>query len=188
MTDDRRSLARTPWKTVSTRPIYANQWIRVREDIAEMPDGYRTIYGVIEARPAVGVLPFVDEDTVLLVGQYRYVFGRFFWEIPTGAQEADETELDAVGRELAEETGYLARHVDKLCTFQSSKSVLDEIAHVYIATGLVAAPGPHRVDATEFIELRTFPFAEVVRMVDRNEIQDAITIIAILHAARRRAR
>jgi hypothetical protein len=82
MTDDRRSLARTPWKTVSTRPIYANQWIRVREDIAEMPDGYRTIYGVIEARPAVGVLPFVDDDTVLLVGQYRYVFGRFFWEIP----------------------------------------------------------------------------------------------------------
>jgi ADP-ribose pyrophosphatase len=167
-------------------PDLCEQWIRVREDIAQMPDGYRTIYGVIEARPAVGILPFVDEDTVLLVGQYRYVFGRFFWEIPTGAQEADETELDAVGRELAEETGYLVRHVDKVCTFQSSKSVLDEIAHVYIATGLVAAPGPHRVDATEFIELRTFPFAEVVRMVERNEIQDAITIIAVLHAARRR--
>jgi hypothetical protein len=59
---------------------------------------------------------------------------------------------------------------------------------VYIATGLVAAPGPQPVDATEFIELRTFPFAEVVRMVERSEIEDAITVVAILHAARRRTR
>jgi len=61
MTNDRRSLARTPWTTVSTRPIYANQWIRVREDIAEVPDGRRTIYGVVETKPAIGVLPFLDE-------------------------------------------------------------------------------------------------------------------------------
>jgi len=59
---------------------------------------------------------------------------------------------------------------------------------VYIATGLVPAPGPHHVDATEFIELQTFPFAEVVRMVERSEIEDAITVVAVLHAARRRAR
>ena len=52
MTNDRRSFARMPWTTVSTRPIYANPWIRVREDIAEVPDGRRTIYGVVEAKPA----------------------------------------------------------------------------------------------------------------------------------------
>ena len=51
MTDDRRSLARVPWHTVSSRPIYANPWIRVREDVAAMPDGRRTLYGVIEWRP-----------------------------------------------------------------------------------------------------------------------------------------
>ena len=60
MTDDRRSRARTPWKTLSTRSIYANQWIRVREDVAELPDGRRTIYGVVEGKPAIGVLPFVE--------------------------------------------------------------------------------------------------------------------------------
>lgn len=187
MTDDRRSLARTPWTTISTRPIYANHWIRVREDIAEMPDGRRTIYGVVEGKPAIGVLPFIDEDTVLLVGQYRYVFGRFSWEIPTGAQEAGESELDAVRRELAEETGYVAQHLEKVCTFQTSNSFLRETAHAYIARGLTAGSEIEHADATEFIELRTVPFVEAVRMVERSEIQDSITVVAILHAARRRA-
>jgi len=187
MTDDRRSLARTPWKTLSTRPIYANEWIRVREDVAELPDGRRTIYGVVEGKHAIGVLPFVDADTVLLVGQYRYVFGHFSWEIPTGAREAGESELDAVRRELAEETGYVARHLEKVCTFQTSNSFVSETAHAYVATGLTAASGTHHADATEFIELRTVPFVEALRMVERSEIQDSITVIAILHAARRRA-
>jgi ADP-ribose pyrophosphatase len=188
MTDDRRSLARVPWRTLSTRPIYANRWMRVREDIAEMPDGGRTIYGVLEAKPAVAVLPFVDGDTVLLVGQYRYVFGGFFWEIPAGMREGDESELGAVERELAEETGYIARHFERICTFQTSKSFVSETAHIYIATELAPGPGTHEADATEFIEVRTFPFAEAIRMVERSEIQDALSVVAILHAARRRAR
>ena len=55
MTNDRRSLARAPWITISSRPVYANPWLRVREDVAEMPDGRRTIYGVVTTRPAVTI-------------------------------------------------------------------------------------------------------------------------------------
>jgi ADP-ribose pyrophosphatase len=186
MTDDRRSLARTPWRTLSTRPVYTNPWVHVREDIAEMPDGRHTLYGVIVCKPALGVLPFVDHDTVVLVGQYRYVFGRFFWEIPTGAQEPGEDERAGAARELAEETGYRAGRLEKLCSVQTSKSVVDETAHLYLATDL--APVGHALagDATEFIEVRTFPFAEAVRMVERGEIQDAMSVIAILQVARAR--
>ncbi len=66
--DRRASLARTAWRTLSTRSIYANPWIRVREDSAELPDGRTTIYGVVECKPCTGVLPFLDSDTVVLVG------------------------------------------------------------------------------------------------------------------------
>ena len=163
--------------------VYENPWIRVREDLAEMPDGRTTPYGVVECPGAVGVLPFLDADTVVLVGQYRYVAGGFFWEIPTGALAPGELEEDAAQRELAEEAGYRAERLTKLCAFHTSKSVMDETAHVYLAEGL--RPARATADETEFIETRAFPFAEVLRMVETDEIKDAITIVAVLHAARR---
>jgi ADP-ribose pyrophosphatase len=186
MTDDRRSLARAPWRTISTRPVYVNPWMRVREDVAEMPDGRRTLYGVIETGSAVGVLPFVDADTVVLVGQYRYVARAFQWEIPTGGMMEGESEVAAAQRELAEEAGYRAGRLEKLCTFDTSKSVMDETAHIYVATDLARVA--HAPDATEFIELRTLPFDDVLEMVMRSEIVDAMTVVAVLHAARRRWR
>ena len=74
-----------PWKTLSTRLVYQNPWTKVREDIAEMPNGKTTIYGVIMCSDAVGVLPFVDDDHIALVRQYRYVFEENQrWEMPTG--------------------------------------------------------------------------------------------------------
>src|SRR5215470_4191086 len=100
--------ARTPWRTRSSRRVYENPWIRVREDVAEMPDGRTTLYGVVECPGAVGVLPFLDPDTVVLVGQYRYVAGGFFWEMPTGALVPGEPPETAAQRELAEEAGYHA--------------------------------------------------------------------------------
>ena len=62
--------------------------MKLREDIAELPDGRETIYGVVTFGECVGVLPFVDEDTVILVRQYRYVFGENQrWEMPTGGMQ-----------------------------------------------------------------------------------------------------
>jgi ADP-ribose pyrophosphatase len=184
MTDRRRTLARAAWRTLTTREVYTNAWMRLREDVAELPDGRSTLYGVIECKPAIGVLPFLDDATVVLVGQYRYVARDFYWEIPTGGMRAGEGEEAAAQRELAEEAGYEAARLVKLCTFHSSKSIMDETAHLYRADGL--RPATRDGDDTEFIEVRTFPFAEVLRMVETSEIRDAMTVIAVLHAARRR--
>ena len=180
----RNPLARVPWRTTSTRPIYRNRWIDVREDMVELPDGHTTLYGVVECSECVGVLPFLDRDTVLLVGQYRYVARDFFWEMPTGGQHAGETALEAAQRELAEEAGYEAGRLVELCDFHTSKSILREVAHLFVAEDLRPASRPP--DHTEFIEPRAFPFAQVLAMVERGEIKDAMTIVAVLHAARRR--
>jgi ADP-ribose pyrophosphatase len=184
MADRRRALARAPWRTVSTRQVYANPWIRVREDVAELPDGRTTLYGVVECRPCIGVLPFLDADTVVLVGQYRYVTHAFAWEMPTGGMQPGESEEAAVQRELAEEAGYEAERLVKLCAFDSSKSVMEERANIYLAEGL--RPAIREPDATEFIEVRAFAFDEVLRMVETSEIVDAMTVVAVLHAAARR--
>jgi ADP-ribose pyrophosphatase len=184
MTDRRRALARAPWRTLSSRDVYANPWIRVREDMAEMPDGRTTVYGVVQCQPCVGVLPFLDARTVVLVGQYRYVAGDFAWEMPTGAIRPGESEEAAVQRELAEEAGYEATRLVKLCRFHSSKSVMEETCNIYLAETL--RPVAREADDTEFIEVRAFPFEEVLRMVETSQIVDAMTVVAVLHAARRR--
>jgi len=185
MPDSSSDRARAAWRTLSSRPVYANPWIRVREDIAELPDGRTTLYGVVECPPCIGVLPFLDAHTVVLVGQYRYVARAFAWEMPTGAMQPGESEEAAVQRELGEEAGYEAARLVKLASIATSKSVMDETAHLYLAEGL--RPVPSAPDHTEFIEVRAFAFDEVLRMVERSEITDAMTVVAVLHAARRRS-
>src|SRR5882724_11134660 len=176
------SWSRVPWTTASTRPVYENRWMKLREDIALLPDGRTTVYGVVECAEAVGVLPFLDRDTVLMVGQYRYVARGFYWEIPTGGHHAGETLEQTAQRELAEEAGHEAGRLTKLCDFHTSKSILREVAHLYLAEELRPASRPP--DRTEFIERRAFPFSDVLRMVEQGEIKDSMTVIAVLHAAR----
>ena len=95
------------WKTMSSRIVYQNPWTKIREDIAEMPNGKQTIYGVMENVDAVGILPFVDDDHVMMVRQYRYVFHENHrWEMPTGAVKGDETHEVAARRELREESAW----------------------------------------------------------------------------------
>ncbi len=175
-----------PWKTLSTRPIYENPWMRLREDVAEMPDGRTTIYGVVTFGDCVGVVPFVDEDHVLLVRQYRYVPGENHrWEIPTGGVKDGETLTAAAQRELAEEAGYHAGRLVHVSSYYTSKCICDETAHLYIGEALTPAEAPP--DETEFLERRLFAFDEALRMALAGEIMDSMSVIALLLAARRRA-
>ncbi len=176
-----------PWTTRSSRPIYTNKWMKLREDIAELPDGRTTIYGVVSFGECVGVLPFVDDDHVILVRQYRYVFGENQrWEMPTGGMLEGEQPDAAALRELQEEIGFTAQRLDHVSSYYTSKSVCHEIAHLYLGYGLQRAVLPP--DETEFFEVATFPFDEVLEMVNQSEIRDSMTVIAVLQAALRRNR
>jgi ADP-ribose pyrophosphatase len=171
-----------PWKTLSSRQVYQNNWINVREDRVELPNKKTTIYGVCDMGECVGVLPFVDDNHVIMVRQYRYVQQENHrWEMPTGGMHTGESAEDAAQRELMEEIGYQAGELTWVNSFYSSKSVCDETAHLYIGRNLAPAQAPP--DETEFIEVATFPFANVLHMVINGDIRDSMTIIAVLFAA-----
>lgn len=176
-----------PWKTISSHVVYENPWTKVREDIAEMPDGRQTIYGVVECKDAVGVLPFIDAEHVILVRQYRYVFNEVHrWEMPTGGAKPGESLEQAARRELREEIGYDAVSLTHVSTYYTSKSIMREVAHLYIGRDLIlmqALP-----DETEFLEVEIFPFDRVLQMVLQGEIRDSMTIIAVTLAARQLGR
>jgi len=174
-----------PWNTLTSRLVYQNRWTSVREDLAELPNGQTTIYGVVESGECVGVLPFLDDDRVVMVRQYRYVFGECHrGEIPTGGVKEGESLLEAAHRELREEVGYDAEELQHINTYFPSKSVMQEIAHLYIGRGLSRV---HAIpDETEFMEVAEFPFQHVLEMVLESEIRDSMTVIAVLLADRMR--
>ncbi|MCO6451465.1 MAG: NUDIX hydrolase [Caldilineales bacterium] len=178
-------MAPTPWKTLSSRPIYENKWMQLREDIAELPNGRTTIYGVVTFGECVGVLPFVDDDHVILCRQYRYIFGENHrWEMPTGGMNPGEAPEQAALRELQEEAGYTAGRLEWVSSYYTSKSVCVETAHLYLGYDLTPSALPP--DDTEDFELAVFSFAQALDMVVRSEIRDSMSVIAILHAARLR--
>jgi 8-oxo-dGTP pyrophosphatase MutT (NUDIX family) len=182
---DEPTKRRDPWTTLSSREVYANPWIRVREDEVLRPDGSPGIYGVVTTSLAVGVVALTDADEVVLVGQWRYTLGAFSWEIVEGGAGPGEDGLTAIRRELVEEAGYEAEHWERLGhDIAISNSVTDEIARVWVARGLHSVPDDP--DPTEVLEVRHVPLEAALAMIDRGEITDAITSIALLTLDRQR--
>jgi ADP-ribose pyrophosphatase len=174
-----------PWKTLTTREVYQNRWMRLREDTAEMPNGKITLYGVVECADCVAVLPFVDDEHVVLVRQYRYVFGEDHrWEIPSGGVKPGESAAEAARRELREEAGYDAADLRHVSTYFTSKSIMRETGHLYVGRALSRVQAIP--DETEFFEIEVFPFAQALQMVVESEIRDSMSVITLLHAARLR--
>lgn len=130
------------------------------------------------------LLPFVDDDHVLLVQQFRYITGRNTWEMPTGGVHPGESTEAAAQRELGEEAGVRAGRLTPLTAYATSKSVIDETAHLFLAHDLVAATA--QPDTSEDLQVRKVAFAEVLDMVLAGEIVDSMTIIAVLWADRHR--
>jgi 8-oxo-dGTP pyrophosphatase MutT (NUDIX family) len=167
-----------PWTTLSSREVYANPWIRVREDQVLRPDGSPGIYGVVSMNLAVGVLALTDDDHVVLVGQWRYTLGAYSWELVEGGSHDGEDSLTAAKRELAEEAGYEAGRWARLGgDLAVSNSVTDEIAHLWICRQL--SPVPPAPEPTEKLELRHLPVDDVVAMVDRGLITDVMTVVGL---------
>jgi 8-oxo-dGTP pyrophosphatase MutT (NUDIX family) len=174
-----------PWRTLSSRQVYENNWISLREDKVLRPDGQPGIYGVVHFRNiAVGVLALEEDDSIYLVGQYRYTLDSYSWEIPEGGCPAREEPLCAAKRELEEETGLRAREWERLGEAHLSNSVTDEVAVWYVAKGLTQ--GQHSPEGTEKLAVRRVPFSEALEMVLAGEITDAVSMLAIMQYQIRR--
>lgn len=174
---------KNPWRTVSSRPIYKNAWISLREDQVVRPDGNPGIYGVVESRIATGVVAITESDEIILVGQYRYPTECYSWEIPEGGSEIGEDPLSAIQRELAEEAGLRANNWQQLGgEVHLSNCFSAERALLYLASDL--SPQTRPADPTEVLEVARVPFLEALELVDRGLIVDAMSIIGILRAAR----
>lgn len=177
----------SPWTTHASREVYRNPWMHLREDRVTTPTGTEGVYGVVSKSMALGVVAIDDDDRVVLVGQWRYPHDRWSWELPEGGLDHGEEPLAGIQRELAEEAGLAAADWDLLTPhpIALSNSVTDEVARLWLATDLT----PHEVasdDPTEDLVVTRVPFDEAVAACLDGRIEDAMTVLGLLLADRRR--
>ncbi len=166
-------------RTISSRVVYDNRWMRVREDAIERQDGSPGIYGVVEKAEFAVIVP-IDKGTIHLVEQYRYPVQGRYWELPQGSwEDAPETDpLELARAELLEETGLTAEsmlHVGHLyeCYGYSTQGY-----HIYLAQGL--QPGEAQREHTEQdMVTRAFALDEVLTMIAEGVIKDSATVAAL---------
>jgi 8-oxo-dGTP pyrophosphatase MutT (NUDIX family) len=172
-----------PWKKVSSREVYENQWVSVRHEEVIKPNGEPGVYGVAHFKSkAAAVVPLDIDGNIWLVGQYRYTLEEYSWEIPMGGGDLKGDSLEAAKRELKEETGLTASKWTDLGKLHTSNSVTDEFGYMYLAEDLTL--GEAEPDDTEILELKKVSLIEAVMMVMDSEITDSLSVAAILKVAR----
>jgi ADP-ribose pyrophosphatase len=148
------------------------------------PDGRSASCQYVVHPGSVAILPLVDDDHLCLIRSRRLTVGQTIVEVPAGTREPGENPLETARRELEEETGYQAAKWEELVQFYASPGILSERMHIYVARDLT--PGEPRREANEEIENLVLSWDEALAMLDRGEIVDGKTIVALLAYERRR--
>lgn len=170
--------------------MYTGKVISLDVDVVRFPDGSTGELEMIRHPGASAVVPFLndprgDDPQVLLIKQYRYAADGYLYEIPAGRLDPNEAPYDCAVRELKEETGCTALHMEPLFSFFTTPGFTDEKIHVFMATGLTAGETKHEAD--EFLDLQPMLLSKALEMVQSGEIIDAKTALGLLYAAGFRA-
>ena len=163
---------------LESRRVYSGKILNLRVDRVALPGGGEAVREVVEFHGGVALVALDDAGRVLLVRQYRYAIGGDLLELPAGKLEQGEPPEVCAARELQEETGYTAAHIEPLCRFYSTPGGTDEVLHIFLATGLT--PGGQRLESDENIEVIPTAWNEALAMIDRGEICDGKSIIGLL--------
>lgn len=164
-------------KTVKRNVVFEGKIIRVRCDDAQLPDGKPCKREVVDHAGGASVL-YVREGKVLLVRQFRYPYMEETLEIPAGKLNPGEDPARTAARELAEETGWQPASVEHMFTIYPTPGYSAEKIYIYRAHGV--REGQVHPDEDEFVTAAFYPIDEVLSMIEKGEIKDAKTIIAVM--------
>lgn len=164
-------------KTMKSDKLYEGKILNLRIDTVELPDKKYSKREIVEHPGGVAVIPVTDDNSVILVKQYRKAVERFLYEIPAGKLEINEEPRQTAVRELKEETGYTANKLTYLYEFYTTPGYCNEKIYLFLGEELVE--GEAVPDSGEFIESVKIHIDDLLKMIDRGEIIDSKTIIGI---------
>lgn len=164
-------------RQLSSRVVYRNPWMTVREDDIERDNGTRGIYGVIEKADSAIILA-IDGDDLYLVEQYRYAIGAKSLEFPQGSLERNDVAPEEIAREeLRAETGLVAGQLECLGPIHIACGYANQTTYAFIATELTQSST--KPDAEEHdLVVRKMSITEFAQLIRSNQIKDAQTLAA----------
>jgi 8-oxo-dGTP pyrophosphatase MutT (NUDIX family) len=175
-----------PWKTLASRYLVRDRWMKLRADRCETANG--TVldpYYVQEVDDWAQVVAFDPADRVLVIRQYRHGAGRVFTELPCGGIEQGEPPIEAASRELLEETGCTAESLEALPVTFPNPARYNNRIFTFLAAGARHVQ-PQQLDAAEDIEFEFLPLAEVLSLINSGSFSQALHVSGLFLALRQR--
>lgn len=175
-----------PTGTVSSQRIYEGRVVTLNVDQVRFPDGRVGQQEIIRHTGASVIVPFLsdphgDDPQILLIRQYRYAANKNLYEIPAGRPNPGETPAECAARELREETGCVAEHLEPLLEAYTTPGFTDERLHFFAAHGITHHAT--EFDADEYVEGFPVAMSRALEMVRTGEIEDMKTLLGILYVA-----
>jgi len=168
-----------PFKLLSSKEVYKNPWISVREDSVIRPGGKEGIFGVIDVTDGVTTAAVTEDNHILMVREWSYGYDGYTLECVSGAIDEDESPINAAKRELQEEAGAVSHQWESLGAVNSLTTIMDFKSHIFLARE-VCIEHPQNPDEGEVIEVVSIPLEEAVQKINNNEITHDVSIVAIL--------
>jgi ADP-ribose pyrophosphatase len=169
-----------PWETLETTTLQEIPFPLVRERLRSHT-GAELIYTYVPGRHHwVTVFPVTIQGTVLLVRQYRHIWGEFFLELPAGGGSLDEDPVVAAQRELQEEAGASSSEWIALPSYRAP-GLFAATIHPFLALGCVCSGSAQHEDG-ELMEVEEVALSEAYGLLEKGQINEASHIIAMLRA------
>lgn len=171
------------WTILKSNYVIKDRWISLRSDTCKMPNGKIVEpYYVLEYPTWVSVMALTKENEVILVKQYRHGCEKTLLELPSGCMErSDLSPIEAIKRELLEETGYTCEEFIELGKISANPSNHNNLTYCFLALNAELIKEPH-LDDTEEIEVVLTPLDEVIKSLKNNEFLQALHVSTIFKA------
>ncbi|HEX4916638.1 MAG TPA: NUDIX hydrolase [Limnobacter sp.] len=161
----------------STR-VFDGQLMKVNRDEVLLPNGEQSVREYTVHPGAVAIVPILEDGRYVMERQFRYPLHQVFLEFPAGKIDPGEAPLSTAHRELLEETGYVARHMEFITTIHPVISYSTEKIELYVARGLDLQQ--RQLDHNEFLDVVLVEPADLLAQIKAGEVSDVKTIIAAL--------
>lgn len=162
---------------MSVKHIYKGKVVTLNIDTVTLPNGVTIDLEIVRHPGAAAVVPVKDNETVVLIKQFRHAAGGFIYEIPAGKLHPGEDPKHCAVRELEEEVGYQAGKLELLSSIFTAPGFTDEVIHIYRATELTR--GRQNLDRDEVLEVVEMSLKEALEMIRLGKIRDAKTMVGL---------